>query len=178
GAVVDGVLYLMSKTNVWAYNASLDSWIQKGSMPDKIYGDKISSASCVAADGKILVMGAVEDGPSQTLLNLAGLVHVYDPVTDSWTEATPATPRAYVGIEAVGKNVYVAGGIDNLSYRPTNRMQVFDIRTGIWKEKAPMPNAVYNMAFVEAGGRIFFFKGTDGTRNVEETWIYDPAVDP
>lgn len=93
-------------------------------------------------------------------------------------EAAPDLPthRYEFGAAAVGKTVYVAGGIFQPSvWLPTGRFEAFDTTTNTWSTKPSMPYVVHHPG-VAADGRFVYVVGGCGIRIIprNEVTRFDP----
>jgi hypothetical protein len=97
-------------------------------------------------------------------VSLAGSVAVAQSSASSsgWSEL-PQSPiqRSEVAAAAIGRVVYVAGGIAYPIARP-GALEAYDVRTGSWALKAPMPEDVNHAAAVGYGGALYVLGGYAG----------------
>ena len=155
---------------VWAYDATTNSWSKRASSPFNLAAFHASAAT--APDGRIFVFG----GLALASATDSAFTAVYSPATNSWSSAA-AMPAARWGTAAVTADdgqIYVFGGFDfNFSGGPAIQAQ----STNIWTSKAAMPTARGGLAAVQGNdGRIYVFGGGDGRQLFTEINAYDPAA--
>ncbi|WNG18174.1 Kelch repeat-containing protein [Cystobacter fuscus] len=88
----------------------------------------------VALGGKVYVIAGVDTANT-------GRVSVYDPPSNTWTEAAPLPlPMNHPNIAVVGEKIYVVGGmVSDFPWTAVGNVFEFDPRTNLWTERAPMP---------------------------------------
>jgi N-acetylneuraminic acid mutarotase len=146
-------------------------WTSKTDMPTAKFGH----ATCVV-NGKIYVIGGVEDAESTTIL----AVEEYDPETDTWTTKTDMqTPRYWFGVCAVNGKIYAIGGTRNVNGPGLSTVDEYDPVADTWTTKTDMPTARAILSASVVNGKIYaiggtYVKGGSTLATVEE---YDPATD-
>uniref|UniRef100_A0A2C9JWS5 BTB domain-containing protein n=1 Tax=Biomphalaria glabrata TaxID=6526 RepID=A0A2C9JWS5_BIOGL len=90
------------------------------------------------------------------------MVETYDTRADRWVicKSEDSTPRAYHGVVAIGCLIYVIGGFD--ATECFNSCRVFDARTKIWSEIAPMNNKRSYVSVALLDGMIYAMGGFEG----------------
>ena len=119
---------------------------------------------------------------AELLRHLAGLLDVpvlpEAPVDDGLVDAALRgrlrAVRAGAGAALDGK-VYVIGG--QTEDRDGRQVYALDGRNETWEERAPLPEARFNMAAVTLGGKIYAMGGFSGTEERADVFVYDPAMD-
>jgi N-acetylneuraminic acid mutarotase len=172
-AVVGDRLFVLGPNangQVLSYDPESDSWTE-GKMAVRQYTDRGAAAVGVIG-GKIYVAGGGFG---------SRIFAVYDPGADSW-ESLPAlgAGRDHVAGAAMGDKLYVIGGSDRFNNVATDRVEVYDVTTGTWAEKKPMPTARSGCAAVVIGGEIVVAggEGSPGSGVVSPVVeAYDPASD-
>jgi N-acetylneuraminic acid mutarotase len=129
-------------------------------------------------DGKVYVVGGF-DGTGAT----SDAVEVYDPATDTWTQAPPLPePRHHAAaIGLVGTTfIYVIGGFGTSFSDPQSSVYRFDVTRGIWEERAQLlnPRGGHAVTIAACPGRtgacIYAIGGSaEGQGNVAEVEAYD-----
>ncbi|MCP4726011.1 MAG: hypothetical protein GY863_13295 [bacterium] len=134
-----------------------------------------SNHACVTVDGKIYTVGGNSNSEK---------LEVYDPVTEKWDLLAPIpTPRQHINYSAaaVGNKIYVFGGIERKGdqYLGTiNKLEVFDILTGKWEEKAPMPVLRQCIPVAAFNNKIYLIGGLGADySDHNDVFMYDPAAD-
>jgi hypothetical protein len=85
-------------------------------------------------------------------------VEAYDPVGDAWTTKAPMpTPRARLGVVAVGNRIYAIGG--RMAGGLSSTVEAYDPTTDTWVTKAPMPTLREGFAVAVANGKIYAIGG-------------------
>ncbi|WNG36954.1 kelch repeat-containing protein [Archangium violaceum] len=109
---------------------SLGSWREVA----PIEGGPRQEHGVAALDGKIYVVAGVN--PANT-----ARISVYDPQTDSWSQAAPIPmPMNHPNVAAAGGKLYVIGGmVSDLPWYAVGNVYEYDPQTNTWTELAPMP---------------------------------------
>src|SRR3989338_2563000 len=84
------------------------------------------------------------------------------------------TERTEVEVAALGKDIYVIGGIDGFG-RTVNKVEAFDTLKRVWSEAVPLPSGKHHAAAVALGDKLYVLGGYAGL-NFEPTddlWIFD-----
>ncbi len=178
-AGISGKLYVAGGFNsagtltrsLYVYTPSTNRWVARAGMP---------AASGCGGSGMINGMLYVFTGC--TLLSTgsqvgAGLLHRYDPSTDTWTTLT-AAPAAHVypAVGVLDGKLYVAGGSNN-SGQTTGRLDVYDPATNTWTTRSPMPTARLSAAGAGVGGLFYVVGGRSGTAYLNTVQAYNPATE-
>jgi N-acetylneuraminic acid mutarotase len=151
------------QTATWSYVGSM-----LGSAPD---GRALHSATLLA-DGRVLVAGGQED-----VSTLISSVEIFDPQTNSWSDADPlpvarSTHRATLMKDGT---VFLTGG-----YRlgPTAIVDVYDPETDAWHILGdPMPTArIIHTATLLPDGRLLVASGINQGTWLATTELFDPAT--
>ena len=95
----------------------------------------------------------------------------------SWKQAAPLISHRYeFGAAAVGKSIYVVGGIFQPSvWLPTKQFERFDTISNTWVELPSIPHVVHHPG-VASDGTYIYVIGGDGWRIIplNLAWRYDP----
>ncbi|MEA2690013.1 MAG: hypothetical protein QOD51_2620, partial [Candidatus Eremiobacteraeota bacterium] len=109
----------------------------------------------------------------------------------TWTTGTPLpTARSEDSVAAAGSTMYVIGGYMPAGANPVSLdssgrvdvsrplVQAFDVRSGRWTERAPLPRGLNHVGVAALGGKIYAFGGfTQQNRGpVADANVYDPAT--
>jgi N-acetylneuraminic acid mutarotase len=155
---------------LYAYRATTNTWSIKARMPAP--GGCGGSATI---GGKLYVFSGCV--PTSTGGQTAsGLLHRYDPATDTWA-TLPSAPTVHFQpvVGAAGGKLYVAGGNDGAGVQ-TTRLDVFDPATNSWSAKSSMPNARIAAAGGVIGGKLYVVGGRNGTSYLNSVDVYDPVT--
>ncbi len=103
-------------------------------------------------------------GGTDMRFQTTGVTEVYDPVTDSWSTASPMnSPRTGFGAAAgADGRIYVFGGYTGSAY--VNTAEAYDPSTDTWTPVASMNQGRYSLAGVTgANGLIYAIGGYYGS---------------
>ena len=102
----------------------------------------------------------------------------YDPVTDSWTKASPL-PRNLDHIQGVAVNglVYYIGGLAAWPRPAVDSTYVYDRSVDRFRSAAPMPRARGAGGVAAYDGEIYYAGGLSDGRAVAWFDVYDPKTD-
>jgi N-acetylneuraminic acid mutarotase len=142
--VVNGKIYVVDGSQVYAYDPENDSWATKTRMP-KPYPEWDSSLVSAVVDNKIVVTFDFSTFVSITMPELyEQKVWIYDTETDSWSGGTSGSTVVYGGaaVATAGVNapqkVYVLGlTLGHFFSSSTN--QVYDLMADAWTAATAMP---------------------------------------
>ncbi|MBN2181020.1 MAG: prolyl oligopeptidase family serine peptidase [Sedimentisphaerales bacterium] len=146
------------------YDPQMDRWTKKTNLPFKSHLHNI-----VPLGGKIYLFS------SDMQNNL-----VYDPRTDSWEPIASNTDKRIPGpCVAYRGKIYVMGGIRNIIFDLSDRIDVYDPETNSWLQNKPMQNvrlglcvAVEDKILVIGGWQpVAGQKRVQSSRTVQ---VYDP----
>jgi N-acetylneuraminic acid mutarotase len=178
GAVtMNGVVYLaggedaagaLTRT-LYAYSTTSNVWSTRASMP--VYG--ACGGSAVIA-GRIYVFSGCTRSGSGARIN-AGLLHRYNPNTNTWTtlRSAPVTHfRPVVGV--ISGKLYVVGG-NNGSGTAMRRVDMYDPATNTWSSRTGMPTARTNAGAAIIGGKLYVVGGRN-TAYLNTVEAYDPVA--
>ncbi len=154
----------------YMYDTVKDKWYVRRDTP---YSH--SNHAAVTIDGKIYTVGGNSNSEK-----LEG----YDPDSDTWVLLAPIpSPRQHINYSAaaVGKKIYVFGGIERKGDQflgVINKNEVYDIESGLWEEKAPMPVQRQCIVAVEFRDKIYLIGGMgEDYMDKNDVFMYDPIAD-
>jgi N-acetylneuraminic acid mutarotase len=154
-----------------AYNASTNTWSARAQMP--VFSGCGGSA---VIGGRLYVFsGCTRTGTGPQVA--AGLLHRYNPATNTWTALrTAPAVHATPAVGVIAGRLHVVGG-NNAASVATNRLDVFDPATNSWSTQASMPTARTGMTGAVVGGKFYVIGGrnTAGTP-LSTVEAYDPAT--
>ncbi len=170
--------------DLWAYDPVKNTWTQlepDGPLPP------VRDGSGFVRDpktGKIVLFAGVGFDSARNLVEL-GDTWTYDPMSNAWTELSPATaPSPRDGMFMVsdpghGLMLLFGGGEEGDNVK--NDTWAYDPAANTWRNLNPtglLPSARmnYNMVFDSKRGRVVLFAGAYDHWNVllGDTWIYTP----
>ena len=178
GAAVGKKLYMLCGIGegspplaVHTYDTVHDTWSQGAPIPIAGGADHCNVA---AVDGKLYLLGAIRIGSPF----IDGNTYAYDPALDRWeTVSRMNIPRGASGVAAIGRKIYVAGGLAQ-NGRVSNDFEVFDTETRLWAILGSMPSARDHLTAQAVGGKFYALAGRAGGLNsgVSNTEEFDPAT--
>jgi N-acetylneuraminic acid mutarotase len=140
-----------------------------------------SEVAVAAVGGKIYVVGGFEGDGSTS-----DTVEVYDPATDTWTQAPPL-PEGRHHAAAIGVAdifLFVIGGFGGGFNDPQANVYRLDTTRSVWEERAPLSMARGGHALAASacpsltGACIYAVGGSDaGQGNVPQVEVYDDVTD-
>jgi N-acetylneuraminic acid mutarotase len=160
------------------YNIGTNTWSTGAAAPLPIR----SEAGSVAHKGILYVAS----GRSTSTGTLIGDFDSYNTATNTWAVLPPVpTMRAGDAVAYAAGGVYVIGG-RTLGSGPCTGGQLstverFDVASGTWSTKAPLPAAVGDAGAMAVGGKIYVFGGcrfnpTTGKLTILKTaYVYTPS---
>jgi len=110
----------------------------------------------------------------------------------TWTKGTQLpVSRSEDSVAAVGRTIYVIGGYAAAGSHPTALdstgevdvdeplVQAFDLQTGRWSDRAPLPRGLNHVGVTVLDGKIYTFGGfaQQNREPVADANVYDPAAD-
>jgi len=132
-AVVDDKIYIISggygavpdwePTNlVQIFDPATNQWTNGTSIPTPVYNAKACAITEPSGSKRIHVIGGQLNYYWYDIpFDGVDLHQVYDPETDTWTNATALpTPRTGLGLAAINDEIYVIGGSDGDTYLTVN----------------------------------------------------------
>ena len=194
-SVVDGKIYAIGGlgqrgavtfSTVEVYDPATDKWTKKADMLTA----RFDFASCVV-DGRIYVSGGLPGWPRSSAP--LSTVEVYDPATDTWTQASDMPwPKYGHSASVVDGKMYIIGGQDAEAGRLFNEgkikleelaelletVDVYDPGTDTWTTAAPCPFAAIAHAAGIVDGRIYTIGGWEGIGSTMPPTVceFDPGL--
>ena len=166
-AVANSKLYLFGgdngslQSNVQEYEPSSRTWSSKTSMS----GGARSNMAAVELDGLIYVIGGKNDDGALSR------VEVYDPVADSWSNASDLPSSLYdISAVAINERVYVFGG--NTGSGDEAFTYEYNPGSDAWATMADMNGNRSATAAAVYNNKAYVFGGNGPNTKVEE---YDPS---
>lgn len=137
--------------SVERYDIDTNTWTQVAPMPFPL-----SDRAATVVGGKIYVFGGCHD-----YFTLVSDVDVYDPVTDTWSDAPAdlSAPRStFYTVAAKGGKIFAIGGWDGVTAGLTTN-DIYDVAKNRWSSGTPMPTPRAEAGSVSHGGRIYVLGG-------------------
>jgi N-acetylneuraminic acid mutarotase len=127
--------------------------------------------AAVAVEGRVHVVGGDRFKSAH---------EIYDPVDDVWSVGRPLP----VGSQHLNYSAapgqdgfFVFGGLEEGAH-VSQRVLKYDLETGVWEERAPLPSPRQSAAAINFNGVIFVFGGIDDRfEGIARTDAYDPTSD-
>jgi N-acetylneuraminic acid mutarotase len=181
-SVVNGKIYVIGGLSnqsialptVEMYDPETDTWERKADMPTARM-----NLSTVVVDGKIYAIG----GLPGTVGSAFSIVEEYDPMTDTWTQrADMPTARNGFGACVYNKQIYTIGGHRMEPAGSTaglTTVEVHDLATDTWTQKANMPTPRTGLSASEVDGVIYAVGGvyTSPWAGLATVEAYDISAD-
>jgi N-acetylneuraminic acid mutarotase len=127
----------------------------------------------VLLDGRVYLIGGYPPGGSDP----TPIVDVYDPATDSWSQAAdlpmPGADRASCVL--AGRIYTISGWQRATNTSPSRMVNLYDPAADEWQQGPDFPRPGHGHAVASVGGRIYVFGGSTGTKSQGVLWEYDPA---
>jgi N-acetylneuraminic acid mutarotase len=106
-------------------------------------------------DGKMYAIGGASFSGTQ------GVVEVYDPKTDVWTQkAGMKTPRTSISGCAVGNKIIVIGGSLKPGMDLSSAVEVYNTKLDMWTSMKNLPNPRVALSCIVIGNRIYAVGGS------------------
>jgi len=157
-----------------AYLPSSNRWVTLASDPVAR-----THAAAVGHDFSVYIAG----GRSLPAGDLVDSFERYDVITNSWTRLrSMPTARAGLGLARVGNVIYALGGRDCVYVACGKALDVneaFDIRTGRWQTKRPLPMGRMDFAVAVVDKKIYVIGGYNSNEGgaLSTVDVYDTTTD-
>ncbi|WP_370516938.1 S8 family serine peptidase [Micromonospora sp. HM134] len=175
-ANLDGKVYSVggggdtgNERKAWVFEPATGVWT---ALPDLPHAR--SKPSAVGIGGKLYVIGGWGDGEGPE-----PSVDVFDPATGAWSTLAGAVnpaPAAAAGTAVAGGKVYLVGGCVDSTCTETDKLVVFDPRTGTFRTGAAYPHPVSWVSCGGIGSQVYCAGGV-AADEYTDTWRYEPASD-
>ena len=162
GGIVEGGL----TDRLDIYDIESDEWKAGVSYPLAV-----ANVGVAPVNGKLLVAGGCDaSGQPSTL------VHLYDPVKDTWAEVAPLPqPLCAYAMSAWGESIYIFGGWDGFEYQAV--AYAYDGEADTWAELSDPSEARGFGASTVLSDRLFYVGGYDDKRELTTCEVYLPKDD-
>jgi N-acetylneuraminic acid mutarotase len=177
-AAISGTIYVAGGNDasgtltrtLYAYNPGTNRWTTRATLPvaSGCGGSAAIGSQLFVFTGCTLLSTGAQVG--------SGLLHRYNPATNTWT-GLPQAPTVHVlpAVAAIGGKLYVAGG-NNGSGVAISQLDVYDPATNAWSTLPAMPTPRVTAAGVAIGGRFFVIGGRSGETYLSTVEAYDPLT--
>jgi N-acetylneuraminic acid mutarotase len=155
------------------YDPAKDQWTPAAPMNTA----RVRHTATVLQNGKVLVIGGSNSGTGQGGAAYLNSAELYDPSTNSWTQAGQmATARSgHTATLLPGGQVFVIGGNDGT--RMLSSAEGYDPSANRWVQAAPMSVARWlHTSTLVPGGQIVVAGGADGSTPLSSVERYDLAT--
>jgi N-acetylneuraminic acid mutarotase len=145
-------------------------WTQRAD----VGGGAIQETAVVEHGGRIYVIGGFDAN-----VQIVDAVRVYDPGTDTWSEAAPL-PMAvhHANTASVGGRLYVLGALTGLGFTAIANAWEYDADADEWTDVAPMPAGTERgSAAVGVIDGLIYLAGGYRSGSVTDVSVYDPVGD-
>jgi N-acetylneuraminic acid mutarotase len=119
----------------------------------------------------------------QAAFSVSGFPSNQQAKRNCWKELAPIKngPRQEGGVAAIGKNIYVVGGMTQTIPRgQQSTVEVYDIDSNKWSNAPPMPVAMHHPNVAAANGSLYVLGGLTGSNPNRKTlgnvFRFNPAV--
>jgi N-acetylneuraminic acid mutarotase len=148
------------------FDRSANQWEQIRRLPVATIGPGVA-----ALGGRIFVVGGGTNDATVTS------VHVYNPQTDTFSEAAPMpTARQLLKATELGGRLYAIGGVNDTGFLAT--VERYTPATDTWETVTPMSTPRGNPGMVSAAGRIFVVGGASDVSGsvvpLQSSEVFDP----
>ena len=174
---------------VEVYDTKTNTWSALSPLPEPIH-----HTTAAAYDGKLYVAGGTQDQISnyfgmhlRETTTAKSFFFIYDIETDKWKRGPDLpTPRLALTAQAINGTVYVIGGANHFPYPIYGAKhewfsvnEAYDIESGVWQKKAPMPTPRDHLQSTVIDGKIYVVGGrqTSIKSTVGANEVYDPITD-
>lgn len=144
---------------------------------------------CVTVQGKIYAIGDYHPFATPAIRG-EGLVHIFDPSTNNWTDGASMPSTTGVGLsgmDTLDGFIYVAGGVGMKDRSDlTNRTMRYNPATDVWDYMANMSAPRHSFELVAYHGKLYAIGGIvtlfdaalnqTTTQSANHTEIYDPVT--
>ena len=198
GVAVNGKMYVLggfgagkARGTVYEYDPATNAWTKKQPMARPVHHQAM-----VAANGKIYVFGGFVYPASGNGWEPVDNAWEYDPAADTWKALPPLPARRGSALAfEVGGKFYVIGGASTHPgskelaitgtgpARAVDANEMFDLATGRWESRQPLPTARNHAFGGVVNGKIYVIGGRTGhgfitaATNTDLVEEYDPVAD-
>ncbi len=170
GAVLNGQFVVAGypSANVESYNSTTNTWTTLTTLPITV-----NYASAAVINGQLYIVGGCVN--SDCGARVTNQVEIYNPTTNSWSNASPMlTPVASAATAVINGLLYVAGGATS-DYRTVSTLQVYDPVANQWTSLASMPTGINGGGGAAINGNLYVLGGAQSS-GVLPVSIYNPST--
>jgi DNA-binding CsgD family transcriptional regulator/N-acetylneuraminic acid mutarotase len=141
-------------------------WSNKLALPEPLSQMAASSFE----NSLYLIGGKTAKGTSAQTLR-------YNLAAGRWeSRAAKPTPVSSAQAAVIGEKIYVPGG-RLADGRPSDVLEIYDLRQDTWNSGARIPTARSDYALAASEGKLYLFGGWDGQGYTSDVYSYDPQSD-
>jgi N-acetylneuraminic acid mutarotase len=154
--------------NVESYNSTTNTWTTLTTLPITV-----NYASAAVINGQLYIVGGCVS--SDCRVGVTNQVEIYNPTTNSWSNASPMlTPVASAATAVINGLLYVAGGATS-NYQTVSTLQVYDPVANVWSSLASMPTGINGGGGATINGNLYVLGGAQSS-GVLPVSIYNPST--
>ena len=187
GATFNGAIYaaggvsgLGLHDDVEQFTPVITRWTPVTTIPLSKRGARLLFTTAAGDDGRIYLIGGMDDCPFPPCDNVLDTVDVYEPFAGTWSTGArmPTARRRTASTVGPDRRIYVVGG-ETLNVIPLNTAEAFDPASGTWAVLPPMPTPRTQLAVASANRRIYAMGGLTSPpiQTVDVVEEYDPIAD-
>jgi len=171
--IIDGKAYIfggLSTNEVWEYDLTNDSWVQKASIP---VSGSLTWPFGFVVNNQAYIVG----GDTTGSFAVTDRVQMYDPVADTWAEkaAYPGGPSDGGFAFAFNGKGYVGGGFNGSTLK--DDFWEYDPANDSWTALSNLPTGpVIFPAYFTIGNKAYIGTGDIGVAETKALWEFDPAT--
>ena len=151
------------------FNPETASWSSGAPLPEPMaYG-----ASAVM-NGKLYVFGGLKNvyEGNFKMEDISATTYIYDPTTNIWSTGAALSEPVWgnaATVDPSGSGILVAGGYNDLSFQPINKVQLWTRASNTWSEQPPLQKARARFSMLTHKDVVYALYGANGTNRAHTT---------